>query len=105
MLRSCGYHMHDVCVVLAHASVYFNDVSKKCDKMSPGESGYIVVLLIYLAHSYVQDENCQLQTWHKYLFKRYCSLLILDKALMSMMKLRGYILRVDGKVLQKRLDR
>lgn len=103
MLRSCGYDMHDVCICLAHASVYFTDIQKKCDKMGPGEAGYIIVLLIYLAHSYVLDENCQLRTWHRYLFKNYCSLKILDKALVSMFKLRGYLLRIDESVLQERL--
>lgn len=103
-MRSCNYCMQDVCVVLAHASIYFNDVTVKCGKMVPGEAGNIVVLLMYMAHAYVQDENCPLKYWHEYLFGQYCSLKTLDKALMCMMKLRGYILRVDDEEMQRRLS-
>mmetsp|Transcript_95600 Transcript_95600/g.270516 ORF Transcript_95600/g.270516 Transcript_95600/m.270516 type:complete len:289 (+) Transcript_95600:106-972(+) len=93
--RSCGYPLEDICVILAHASVYFVDVVKQCGKMPDMEAAYIVVVLMYMAHSYVQDENCPLRVWHSYLFRNYCDLHLLNKALVSMMRMRGFILRVD----------
>lgn len=105
LMRSCGYCMQDICVVLAHASIYFNDATKKCGNMAPGEAGNILALLIYMAHSYVQDEHCPLRFWHEYLFRSYCNIGTLDKALMCMMKLRNYILRVDLVEMQSRFFR
>jgi len=101
-LKSCGYHIEDVCLILAHSNIYFLDVCQKCGKMPHNEAVHIIMVLMYMAHAYVQDEHCPLHVWHEYLFRSYCKLATLDKALYSMMKMRGYILRVDEADVKER---
>lgn len=107
MLLSCGFQIEDVCMVLTFASVYFLDITKKCPVkgMGEGEAANILMLLMYLAHSYVQDEHCPLRVWHKHLFRDYCQMPTLDRALMCLMKMRGYLLRVEEAEVQWRHER
>jgi hypothetical protein len=102
LLLSCGCAVSDVCLVLAHANCYFTELVKKTSTMAPGEADHIAALLIFMAHAYVLDEHCTLRIWHKYLFSEYCSLQTLNKALIKMMVLRGYVLRVDDNHLRHR---
>lgn len=101
-MRALQYPLEDIAVILAHASVYFIDVTKPVDSMSSSEAGNILVLLMYLAHSYVQDEVCALHVWHKHLFVKYCTLKTLDKAVICLFAMRGYILRVDEETVHIR---
>jgi len=102
LMRSCGYHMNDVCLTLAYASMYYNDVITKLKSVRQGEAGYMMVLLMYLAHSYVLDESCPLKHWHTYLCRDYCDIKTLDSAVFGLMKMRGFVLRVDDKESQWR---
>eukprot|EP00927_Polykrikos_kofoidii_P047763 TRINITY_DN42043_c0_g1_i2.p1 TRINITY_DN42043_c0_g1~~TRINITY_DN42043_c0_g1_i2.p1 ORF type:complete len:248 (+),score=29.09 TRINITY_DN42043_c0_g1_i2:108-851(+) len=104
LLRSCRAPTEDICSVLAHASVYYVDNSRICGKMSSGEASNILILLIYVAHSYVLDVNCPLHIWHRYLFKQYCKLSTLDKAIIKLLELRNFGLRVDEADVQKRFQ-
>lgn len=102
-LRLCGYSTEEVCSVLAHASVYMLDVLAKCgNRMTPAESSSIMVALVYIAHCYVLDETCPLSYWHRHLCRDYCQLKHFDAAVLRLMALRRYILRVDGANLQQR---
>merc|ERR1712232_1467662 len=92
-----------MCSVLAHASSYFLDTYAKCgDGMDASEVGNVLALLIFLAHSYVLDETCRLKTWHKYLFTKYCSLDMLSSAVMRLMEIRNYLLRLEDEDLKQR---
>merc|ERR1712232_1369330 len=92
-----------MCSVLAHASSYFLDTYAKCgDGMDASEVGNVLALLIFLAHSYVLDETCRLKTWHKYLFTKYCSLGMLSSAVMRIMEIRNYHLRLEDEDLKQR---
>lgn len=104
MLQSCGFPSEDISIVLAHASVYFEDISERSANMDSVEVGNILTLLVFLAHSYAQDEHCPLHLWHKHLFTGYCDLGTLNKALVCLMKLRAYKLRVDAAEVQSRMD-
>jgi hypothetical protein len=103
MLRACDFSNEDICSILAHASAYFVDVYEKCgDGMDANEVGNVLALLMFLAHSYVLDETCRLKTWHKYLFTQYCSLDMLSSAVMRLMEVRNYLLRLEDEDLKQR---
>jgi hypothetical protein len=104
MLHVCKYPASDIWAVMAHASAYFADVSKAIGpSIDDAERNSIIVLTVFLAHSYILDETCPLKVWHKYLLGSYCSLKILNAALFEIFKQRGYILRLDEKDLAERL--
>jgi hypothetical protein len=105
LMEACDIPTEDICVVLAYGSVYVNDLAKQCAGMSDREASYIACLLLYLAHSYVHDQTCSLRSWHRHLFKDYCDLGVLNKAILNLMKMRGYVLRVDDCEIQERLAR
>lgn len=95
----------EVCSVLAHASSYFPSVSSLCGgRMSRTEVGNVLVVLVYLAHTWVLDQTCRLSAWHRQLFSTYCSLETLEKSVFHMLKLRGYTLRVDDEDLHRRYE-
>jgi len=102
-LHMCDYHMEDICVTLAHASAYFVDAYTKCTTMEATEVGHILATLVFIAHCFVQDETCPLHVWHKHLFKRYCSLRVLNSAVVKLMEIRRYRLRLAENDLWKRL--
>jgi hypothetical protein len=94
-LRQCSYADIDVISILAHASAYFADVYALCgNAMSPDEVGNVLVTSMFLAHSYVQDETCPLSVWHRHLFKGYCTLREMDDAVLQVMAIRRYVLRL-----------
>jgi len=95
-LHLCDYSVDDICSILAHASSYFGDVYVLCGShMDPVEVGNILVTLMFVAHCYVQDETCPLHVWHKHLFRKYCPLSKLSAAVLRLMEIRGYVLRLD----------
>jgi hypothetical protein len=105
MLRACDFSNEDICSVLAHASSYFQDAYSLCgDSMDANEVGNVMALLIFVAHSYVQDETCRLRIWHKYLFAKYCSLDMLNSAVLRLLEIRNYILRLEDDDLAERYD-
>lgn len=105
-LRNCSYSAVDICSILAHASAYFVDVYALCrDVMSPSEVGNVLVTAMFLAHSYIQDETCPLHVWHRYLFKGYCSLKKISEAVMRVMAIRRYVLRLADQDLRARNKR
>lgn len=104
-LRSLDIPVQDICCLLAHASIYFKDIySVIGHNMNREELANVLVLLVFLAHSHVHDETCQLKVWHRYLFKGYCNLPTLSKATLELMKRRDYKLRVDDYDLEVALQ-
>lgn len=104
LLIRCGHCIEDVCLVLAHTSSYYLDVHSRCGtRMDPTEIGNVIVVLIYIAHIHVLDQTCPLKVWHEMLFLGRCRIHTLDKATMKLLKVRGYVLRVDEDDLDTRL--
>jgi len=106
LLHRCSYSAVDICSILAHASVYFIEVFALCGNyMDATEVGNVLVTMVFLAHSYIQDETCPLPVWHQYLFRGYCPLKKLSEAIMRVMAIRKYILRVEDKDLSTRYEK
>eukprot|EP00746_Dinoflagellata_sp_MGD_P151680 gnl/MRDRNA2_/MRDRNA2_83185_c0_seq1.p1 gnl/MRDRNA2_/MRDRNA2_83185_c0~~gnl/MRDRNA2_/MRDRNA2_83185_c0_seq1.p1 ORF type:complete len:257 (+),score=27.37 gnl/MRDRNA2_/MRDRNA2_83185_c0_seq1:119-889(+) len=104
MLHLCKYPASDIWIIMAHASVYFEDVCKAVGAaMNEEERNNIIVPTVFLAHSHILDETCPLKVWHKHLLGSYCSLKILNAAVLELFKQRGYILRLDDMDLAERL--
>lgn len=104
-LRLCDYSVEDICTILAHASSYFLDIYAQCgNQMEAGEVGNVLATLLFLAHCYVQDETCPLGVWHKHLFRKYCPLRVLNAAVLRLLELRGYYLRLEDADLSRRLS-
>jgi len=102
-LRKCSYSAVDICSILAHASAYFAEVAVLCgEHMSATEVGHVLVTTMFIAHSYIQDETCPLHVWHRHLFKGYCSMRKISEAVMRVMAIRCYILRLVDDDLHKR---
>lgn len=97
LMHLCDYDYADVVLVLAYASVYFRSTfSSIGKKMSPNEAAHVVVLLIYLAHAFLLDETCPLRIWQKHIFRKYCTLKVLDAALFRLFQMRpGFKLRIS----------
>jgi len=105
-LRNCQYSAVDICSICAHASAYFVDVHNLCGNlMAPEEVGNVLVTAMFLAHSYIQDETCPLYVWHRYLFKGYCCVRELSEAVMRVMTIRRYVLRLADEDLRMRNEK
>lgn len=108
LLHLCGYPRSDIEVMVAHASAYLKELLTNMSqhgqpKTSLNELSNIFCLLMYLAHSYVEDQNCPLATWHQHLFRRYCDLATLNSAVLSLLEQLAFVLRIDPGDLAKRL--
>jgi len=108
MLHASGYSRSDVEVVGALASSYFETLAATMQssgqpEMKLRELVHVVCVLMYIAHSYAEDETIPLRLWHRYLFREYCSLQILNAAVMGLLERLNYSLRVDAAELWDRL--
>lgn len=97
LMHLCSFEYSDVVLVLAYATVYFQTTFEAIGHMmSEIEAAHVCTLLIYLAHSFVLDETCPLRCWRRYIFRKYCTLKVLDAALFRLFDLRGFHLRVSS---------
>mmetsp|Transcript_90174 Transcript_90174/g.252075 ORF Transcript_90174/g.252075 Transcript_90174/m.252075 type:complete len:261 (-) Transcript_90174:339-1121(-) len=99
----CDYTAEDICSTLAHASRYFVDA--RCLQLGDGEVGYILATLAFIAHCHVHDETCPLNIWHKYLFRKYCPLKTLNAAVIRLLEIRHFLLRLSDEDLSSRFNR
>lgn len=105
-LRLCDYTVEDICSILSHASAYFLDAWGLCgSQMDASEVGNVLSTLTYVAHCYVQDETCPLHIWHQHLFRKYCPLKTLNAAVIRLMQIRRYVLRLTSEDLNYRFGR
>lgn len=96
LLRLCDYPAEDICCIMAHAVSYTKRVFEVCGAdMDANEVGNVTVTLLFIAHSYTMDEVCPLKVWHQHLFKKYCTLKLLNAALFRLMKICEFQLRVS----------
>lgn len=104
LLRLCGYCPGDINLILAHASVYYDDalIAAHGRTMDEHETANVLVTLIYIAHAYVEDNTCPLNVWHQRLCRDYCQMRLLNQALFKLLRMRGFILRVDDEELSTR---
>merc|ERR1719421_1178905 len=95
--------------MVVHASSYLKELlsgfeQKNQPSMSLSEIANVFCLLMYLAHSYIEDQNCPLSVWHDHLFKRYCDLKTLSSAVMRVLEQLAFALRIEPSELQERLE-
>jgi len=106
LLRLCDYSVEDICSILAHASAYFPDAYALCGShMDANEVGNVLVTLIFVAHCYVQDETCPLHVWQQHLFRKYCPVKTLNAAIIRLLEIRCYVLRLESQDLDYRFTR
>merc|ERR1719443_2287266 len=95
----------DVRVILAHASRYYDDaLALRSKEMDPQEMAHVLTTFMYMAHAYVEDNTCPLNIWHQRLCARYCTLPLLNTAMVKLMRMRRFILRVPEEDLALRCD-
>jgi hypothetical protein len=95
LMHLCDYNYSDVVMTLAHTSIYFTSIFESVGhKMGENEAAMVCVLLMFLAHSFVLDESCPLRYWQKHIFRKYCTLKVLDAALFRLFRMRDYLLRI-----------
>eukprot|EP00927_Polykrikos_kofoidii_P032044 TRINITY_DN27412_c0_g1_i1.p1 TRINITY_DN27412_c0_g1~~TRINITY_DN27412_c0_g1_i1.p1 ORF type:complete len:288 (+),score=42.65 TRINITY_DN27412_c0_g1_i1:70-933(+) len=102
LLRSCSYPLEDICSVLTFASVYFEELGRHLDEQSPANTGNVVALLMFIAHSYIEDETCPLKVWHAHVFSDYCTIPDLNKVIMQILETRGFKLCVKKATATRR---
>eukprot|EP00927_Polykrikos_kofoidii_P042181 TRINITY_DN36035_c0_g1_i1.p1 TRINITY_DN36035_c0_g1~~TRINITY_DN36035_c0_g1_i1.p1 ORF type:complete len:474 (-),score=68.70 TRINITY_DN36035_c0_g1_i1:170-1591(-) len=99
----CGWETEDICCVLAHAPSYFSRAfSRRGRHMDGIEVANVFCLALFVSHSYVLDSTARLSTWQKHLFKDYCTVKELDVAILRILQLCKYELRVEDTVLEER---
>jgi len=108
LLHRCGYGRSDIEVMAAHASHYLQEYMVLTEKdgqpeMEILEVAHIFCVLMFIAHSHALDENCPLRVWHRHLFAKYCSVKMLNEAVMRMLEKLEYRLRVEESELSRRL--
>lgn len=106
LMHLCDYQYPDIVLVLAYGSVYFKTTFAHIGhKMSKHEAAHVCVLLIYLAHGFLLDETCPLRCWHKHIFRKYCTLKVLDAALFRLFQMRtDFGLRVTDEEQKQALE-
>jgi hypothetical protein len=71
--------------------------------MDGQEVANVMVALMFIAHSYIQDETCPLWVWHEHIFQKYCdSIKRLNAVVVRLLEIRRYRLRVDRKEMIQR---
>lgn len=108
LLHLCGFARSEVEVVVAHTMVYMEEclphlLAHANGAMEFQELSHIVCVLLFIAHSYTSDKTCPLRIWQKHVFAHYCGVQALNAAVLRLMELRGYVLRVEPEALEARL--
>lgn len=107
LLNMCGYEIHDTCVVMAYASAYFARIlaNPLGSQMEPEEMGNLLTVCMFVAHCYVLDNNCPLHVWRSMVLKKRCSMRALNQAVVHVLRVRNFRLRVSDDNLNRRLSR
>lgn len=109
LLHLCGFHTESIEAIVAHAAVYLQECLEQLHvaeghRMTLQELSFVTCLQLYLAHSWLEDIACSLKNWHKYVFAGYCSVKTLNAAVVRLMEIRSYKLRVDDAAIDARLS-
>lgn len=108
MLHLCGYPQEDIEVMVAHASVYLRDLLEAMrqegqPEMGISELAHVFCVLMYISHSFTNDQNCPLRCWHRHLFMRYCEFKTLNSAVMQILNQLEWGLRLRKHEMRRRL--
>eukprot|EP00927_Polykrikos_kofoidii_P034232 TRINITY_DN29069_c0_g1_i1.p1 TRINITY_DN29069_c0_g1~~TRINITY_DN29069_c0_g1_i1.p1 ORF type:complete len:317 (+),score=48.81 TRINITY_DN29069_c0_g1_i1:297-1247(+) len=102
LMHLCDFSYSDVVMTLSYASVYFRVIFHEVKgNMGSVEAAHICVLSMYLAHCFILDENCPLCHWQKHIFRKYCTLKVLDSALFSLFHKQAFHLRIASEEERK----
>lgn len=109
LLRDCGYPSEDIEVLFSHASAYMRAIMSRMRRdgqpdMGLHETVHIMCVLIYLAHTHCEDQNCPTHIWHKHLFQRYCTLRTLNAAILGLLDRLEWRLRVEDSEMEAGLS-
>lgn len=109
LLQASHYSQDDIEVIVAHAICYVEKlkvVSRKegAANVPIADASYVFCVLVFLAQAHTQDQNRPLKVWHRYLFRNYCELKVLNCAVMGLMEKLGYSLRIRPRRLQLQLS-
>lgn len=108
LLGVVGYSRDSMEVMAAHGAVYMSSLNaalhiEGAPELPLKECSYVFCLMMFLAHSHVEDVTLPLRRWHKHLFVHYCSLNVLNTALLGLMNKLNYKLRVSPSKLEQLL--
>lgn len=101
-LRYCD---EDIVSILAHASAYSASIQQRNDASSdPTELGCFLVVCVYAAHGWVMDLHCPARVWFESVLEKRCSMKAFNNAIMHLMRLRGYRMRVSDRSIAERCN-
>eukprot|EP00747_Dinoflagellata_sp_TGD_P207666 gnl/TRDRNA2_/TRDRNA2_81215_c1_seq1.p1 gnl/TRDRNA2_/TRDRNA2_81215_c1~~gnl/TRDRNA2_/TRDRNA2_81215_c1_seq1.p1 ORF type:complete len:263 (-),score=30.90 gnl/TRDRNA2_/TRDRNA2_81215_c1_seq1:156-944(-) len=106
-VRLCDYEAEEIATMVAHAAVYLRNFLVNLGeaegplKMGIVELSYAVSIMIYLGHSHAIDKNVPLKVWHQQVFAQYCTMKVLNTALMGLFGRLEFKLRVGDDELQQ----
>lgn len=104
LFRRMNYDDTDILSVMSHASAYSACIQQRSLGTSAGELGSLLVVCIYAAHGWVMDLHCPARVWFADVLERRCSIKAFNKAIMHLMRLRGYRLRITPRSLSERFN-
>mmetsp|Transcript_134592 Transcript_134592/g.304884 ORF Transcript_134592/g.304884 Transcript_134592/m.304884 type:complete len:255 (+) Transcript_134592:34-798(+) len=91
----------EIAEMLIHAQAYMEEYKPVLAPLRDSERMYTTLLLLVMAHWHVSDDPCSLGDWHATIFADYCELEKLEVALVGLLKLRQFRLRVDDDILDR----
>jgi hypothetical protein len=96
MLHQCEYTVDVTVMSLAVALIYGEDGSIRRAFDDGSSKAFIRFCMhVYLAHTYLVDDPCFLDTWHSYLFREHCKIDDLNRELLGILRERKNGLRVE----------
>lgn len=110
LLSRAGHCRESLEATASHAAAYLCRLNRAlhvegAKEMSTKESSYVACVMLFLAHSHVEDVNLPLRHWHKYVFAGYCPLDTLNAVILSIMRKIDYKLMVSADELEAFLMR
>lgn len=115
LLRRClkllvlaGHTRESLQETAVHAAMYMSMLAKNMraegsPELPLKECAYIICVLVFLAHSYLEDVALPLRAWHKHIFVNYCPLKMLNSAVLGMLQKLDYKLSIEPEVVEAQL--
>lgn len=105
LFRRLKYADTDILSVAAHASAYSACIQQRSSGAAVDqELGPLLVVCLYAAHGYVMDLHCPARLWFIDVLDKRCSMKAFNRAIMHLMRLRGYRLRLTDRSLSERFN-
>eukprot|EP01071_Lankesteria_metandrocarpae_P005422 Lankesteria_metandrocarpae@DN3985_c0_g1_i1.p1 len=100
LLRLCNYSFTDSVLIMSVAACQLFRVMGELSGTEPKERVNIIMLQMFIAHSWLMDAACPLKEWHTHLFHAYCSFSVTNDGLVKLLQLQRFCLRVEGEHLK-----